>query len=184
MAIHSSVLAWRILGTEKPGGLQSMGLRRVRHNWDFTFFHFGHQKCPRVLGTQNNPCGQTVIQLPWLAKLGLFRYSFSHSCAHSFGNRMIITCSHISFLTMFSVIQRFHLGLIQSTRGSGSSWDSNKESAGHFKAGSREGFTSRLTQLAVHRTTSWLLAGELISLSQGLLWKTAHNMAMISLRGS
>ena len=24
MAIHSSILAWRILGTEKPGGLQSM----------------------------------------------------------------------------------------------------------------------------------------------------------------
>ena len=103
-ATHSSTLAWKIPWTEEPGGLQSMGLRRVRHNWDFTFFHFGHQKCPRVLGTQNNPCGQTVLQLPWLAKLGLFRYSFSHSCAHSFGNRMIITCSHISFLTMFSVI--------------------------------------------------------------------------------
>ena len=31
---------------------------------DFTFFHFGHQKCPHVLGIQNNPCGQTVLQLP------------------------------------------------------------------------------------------------------------------------
>ena len=71
---------------------------------DFTFFHFGHQKCPHVLGIQNNPCGQTVLQLPWLAKLGLFRYSFFHSCAHSFGNRMIIARSHISFLTMFSAI--------------------------------------------------------------------------------
>ena len=29
MATHSSVLAWRIPGTEKPGGLQSMGLKRV-----------------------------------------------------------------------------------------------------------------------------------------------------------
>ena len=29
MAIHSSVLAWRIPWTEKPGGLQSMG-HRVR----------------------------------------------------------------------------------------------------------------------------------------------------------
>ena len=25
MATHSGILAWRILGTEKPGGLQSMG---------------------------------------------------------------------------------------------------------------------------------------------------------------
>ena len=32
MATHSSVLAWRIPGTEEPGGLLSMGLHRVRHN--------------------------------------------------------------------------------------------------------------------------------------------------------
>ena len=31
MATHSSVLAWRIPGTEEPGGLPSMGLHRVRH---------------------------------------------------------------------------------------------------------------------------------------------------------
>ena len=31
-ATHSSILAWRILWTEEPGGLQSMGLQRVRHN--------------------------------------------------------------------------------------------------------------------------------------------------------
>ena len=29
MAIHSSVLAWRIPGTEEPSGLPSMGLHRV-----------------------------------------------------------------------------------------------------------------------------------------------------------
>ena len=33
MAIHSSILAWRIPWTEKPGRLQSLGLQRVRHNW-------------------------------------------------------------------------------------------------------------------------------------------------------
>ena len=32
MAPHSSALAWRIPGTAEPGGLQSMGLRRVRHD--------------------------------------------------------------------------------------------------------------------------------------------------------
>ena len=31
MAIHSSVLAWRIPWTEEPGGLQSVGLQRVGH---------------------------------------------------------------------------------------------------------------------------------------------------------
>ena len=32
MATHSSVLAWRIPGTEEPGGLQSMGSQRVGHD--------------------------------------------------------------------------------------------------------------------------------------------------------
>ena len=32
MAIHSSVLAWRIPGTGEPGGLLSMGSHRVRHD--------------------------------------------------------------------------------------------------------------------------------------------------------
>ena len=32
MATHSSILAWRIPWTEKPGGLQSMGLQRVRRD--------------------------------------------------------------------------------------------------------------------------------------------------------
>ena len=31
MATHSSILAWRIPGTEKPGGLPSMGSHRVGH---------------------------------------------------------------------------------------------------------------------------------------------------------
>ena len=33
MTTHSSILAWRILWTEEPGGLQSMGLQRIGHNW-------------------------------------------------------------------------------------------------------------------------------------------------------
>ena len=32
MAIHSSILAWRIPWTEEPGGLKSMGSQRVGHN--------------------------------------------------------------------------------------------------------------------------------------------------------
>ena len=32
MATHSSVFAWRIPGTAEPGGLLSMGLRRVGHD--------------------------------------------------------------------------------------------------------------------------------------------------------
>ena len=32
MITHSSILAWRIPWTEKPGGLQPMGLQTVRHD--------------------------------------------------------------------------------------------------------------------------------------------------------
>ena len=39
MATHSSIFAWRIPWTEEPGGLQSMGLQRVGHDWnDWTQF--------------------------------------------------------------------------------------------------------------------------------------------------
>ena len=45
MTTHSSTLAWKIPWTEEPGGLQSMGLLRVRHDWAtslslFTFTHW------------------------------------------------------------------------------------------------------------------------------------------------
>ena len=32
MATHSSILAWRMPWTEKPGGLQSMGSHRAGHD--------------------------------------------------------------------------------------------------------------------------------------------------------
>ena len=45
MAPHSSTLAWKIPWTEEPGGVQSMGLLRVRHDWAtslsvFTFMYW------------------------------------------------------------------------------------------------------------------------------------------------
>ena len=39
MAAHSSILAWRTPWTEEPGGLQSMGLQRVRHDCANTHTH-------------------------------------------------------------------------------------------------------------------------------------------------
>ena len=51
MAPHSSALAWKIPWTEEPGGLQSMGFRRVGHDWAtflslFTFMHWRRQWQP------------------------------------------------------------------------------------------------------------------------------------------
>ena len=39
MATHSSIPAWEIPWTKEPGGLQSMGSQRVRHDW-VTLLHF------------------------------------------------------------------------------------------------------------------------------------------------
>ena len=42
MASHSSILAWRIPWTEKPGGLQSTGMQRVRHERLSVHTHMQH----------------------------------------------------------------------------------------------------------------------------------------------
>ena len=42
MATHSSTLAWKIPWAEEPGRLQSMGSRRVRHDWAISLFTFMH----------------------------------------------------------------------------------------------------------------------------------------------
>jgi len=51
MATHSSTLVWEIPWMEEPGRLQSMGLRRVRHDWAtslllFIFMHWGRRWQP------------------------------------------------------------------------------------------------------------------------------------------
>ena len=51
MAPHSSTLAWKIPWMEEPGGLQSMGSLRVRHDWVtslwlLTFMHWRRKRQP------------------------------------------------------------------------------------------------------------------------------------------
>ena len=53
MATHSSVLAWRIPGTEEPGGLPSMGSHRVRHDWSDLAVG-GIWSCQRMINKQEN----------------------------------------------------------------------------------------------------------------------------------
>ena len=61
MATHSSILAWRIPWTEEPGGLQSMGLQRVWHDWETntSSFHFHYHLhvlgFPGILPVKNPP---------------------------------------------------------------------------------------------------------------------------------
>ena len=67
MAPHSSTLAWKISQVEKPGRLQSMGSRRVRHDWAtslslFTFMHWRRkwQPAPGFLPGESQRWGSLV----------------------------------------------------------------------------------------------------------------------------
>ena len=60
MAPHSSTLAWKIPWTEEPGGLQSMGSLKVRHDWAtslslFTFLHWRGNGSPLQCSCLKNP---------------------------------------------------------------------------------------------------------------------------------
>ena len=44
-ATYSSILAWKIPWIQEPGGLQSIGSQRVRHNWVTEHAH-GSRGCP------------------------------------------------------------------------------------------------------------------------------------------
>ena len=63
MAAHSSTLAWKILWTEEPGGLQSMGSLRVGHDWAtslslFTFIHWRRKWQPTPVFLPGESQGQ------------------------------------------------------------------------------------------------------------------------------
>ena len=63
MAPHSSTLAWKILWTEEPGGLQSMGSLGVRHNlatslYFFTFMHWRRKWQPTPVFLPGESQGQ------------------------------------------------------------------------------------------------------------------------------
>ena len=70
MAPHSSTLSWKIPWTEEPGRLQSMGSRRVRHDWAtslslFTFMH-GRRKwqpTPVFLPGESQGWGHTELDM-------------------------------------------------------------------------------------------------------------------------
>ena len=93
MATHSSILAWRIPWTEEPGGLQSMELQWVRHDWsDLVHTYSVHitSICigkPKILVTLLQYSFILVIwnwNWNWFLKLELIspRYAFNDCAGH------------------------------------------------------------------------------------------------------
>ena len=82
MATHSSTVAWRILWTEEPGGLQSMGSQRVGHDWATnTHTHI------ELYGFLNIFWILTPLSDTWFASI------FSHSVGCIFG-RFPLLCKN------------------------------------------------------------------------------------------
>ena len=74
MATHSSILAWRILWTEEPGRLQSIGSQEL----DMTFFSFSRLKKKKKHNTQKNQVCN-VWHCPWCKYSPLCLISSYHS---------------------------------------------------------------------------------------------------------
>ena len=74
MATHSSILAWRIPWTEESGGLQSMGLQRVEHDWSDSMHACTHAPEPKHL-TIIEIFGITALRPVW----SLANWCYEHS---------------------------------------------------------------------------------------------------------
>ena len=66
IATHSSIFAWRIPWTEKPGGLQSMGSQIVRHDLRHLSMHTYKADCTfycSTIAVQNHTSGSWWVYL-------------------------------------------------------------------------------------------------------------------------
>ena len=86
MATHSSTLAWKIPWTEEPGRLQSMGSRRVGHDWVtslslFTFMHWRRKWQPTPVFLPGESQGQ--------GKPGGLPFIGSHRVGHDWSDLVV-----------------------------------------------------------------------------------------------
>ena len=84
MAPHSSTLAWKILWTEEPGRLQSMGSLRVGHDWAtslslFTFMHWRRKSQP-------TPASVLAWRIPGMGEPGGLPSTGSHRVRHDWSD--------------------------------------------------------------------------------------------------
>ena len=113
MATHSSILAWKILWTEEPGGLQSMGSQRVRHYWASEHVFKKKEKSLKYIpsSTPKKVVGlfwaSLVVQLvkiylqcgrpgfnPWVGKIPLEKGKTTHSSILAWRNPWTVCIVH------------------------------------------------------------------------------------------
>ena len=106
MAPHSNTLAWKIPWMEEPGGLQSMGSRRVGHDWAtslslFTFMHWRRKWYPTSLFLPGESQGQEPGGLPSMG---------SHRVGHDWRDlaaaaAAVLFCNWVARMCVRSVAQ-------------------------------------------------------------------------------
>ena len=107
MATHSSTLAWKIPGTEGPGGLQSMGSLRVGHDWATSL----SLSC--VGGGNGNPLQRSCLENPrdgrawWAAVYGAAqsRTRLKRLSSRARVGKMLACCLDKCFSVMGSLTQ-------------------------------------------------------------------------------
>ena len=97
MAPHSSTLAWKIPRVEEPGGLQSMGLLGVGHDWAtslslFTFMHWRRKWQPTPVLLPGESQGRGA----WWAAVSGAAQSRARLKRLSSGSSHTYTCIHFS----------------------------------------------------------------------------------------
>ena len=94
MATHSSTLAWKILWTEEPGRLQSMGSLRVGHDWATSLFTFHVHALEEEMATQSSVL---AWRIPGMAGPGGLPSMVLHRVRHDWSNLAFIGYININF---------------------------------------------------------------------------------------
>ena len=96
---HSSVLAWRIPGTGKPGGLLSMGSHRVGHDWSDLAAAM-QETWVWPLGREDalekemaNHSSILAWEIPWTEEPGRLQSMGSQTVGHNWVNNTFIECT-------------------------------------------------------------------------------------------
>ena len=90
MATHSSVLAWRIPGTGEPGGLPSMGLHRVGHDWSDLAVAAASFSLEKAMATHSSTL---AWRIPWTEEPGRLQSMGSLRAGHDWATSL----SHFTF---------------------------------------------------------------------------------------
>ena len=95
MAPHSSTLAWKIPWTEEPGGLQSMGLWRVGHDWaiSLSIFTFHFHALEKEMATHSSVL---PWRIPGTGEPGGLPSMGSHRVGHDWATSLWLFIFHFS----------------------------------------------------------------------------------------